>query len=174
MEQVTDLLDVFPELRPEGIERDAAPRTHVYVTIRARKEIEKNITAERLARFAQQAWKGLQEYVLRDEGRDSRGVIWAYGSGDTSRVCGYFLNESDRKVFVVCGVWKGKPGSGNERPDRADTVVQTAMQVRSQGVNGVKSFGNQKTHGGAAGQPQESEGAALLRAWDARRSGKPH
>jgi len=166
MEQVTDLLQEFPSLRPPSARKGERPRTAVYLTAKGRKELEE-VPATHVGRLAQAAWKGLQEIRLRNEGRDDRGIIWAFGSGNTTRICGYFVNESDRKVFVVCGVWSGKEGGGDKRPAYGDTVVATTQRVRGQGVTGIaKEEVPQRT----AQDSPESKGEALLRAWAARRS----
>lgn len=89
------------------------------------------------ALFLIHAEKGFQEECakLRPEGPQ----IWAFGkSGNTTRICGYFVNDQTRDDFVVCGVWKGK-GKGNSRPHQAEAIVDRAIRIKREGVVFVKA-----------------------------------
>ncbi|MFZ2874690.1 MAG: hypothetical protein WAZ94_09440 [Phycisphaerales bacterium] len=169
MEQVTDLLKLYPDLRPADVPKDWEPQTAVYVTTEGHKELESVVGPHLVGRLADRAAKGFRDFkgkILRNEGKDDHGIIYGFGSGDTTRICGYFKTEASREYFIVCGAWKGKAGGGNDRPAHADGIVARAMSVRKAGVSGLveKAIPERK-----AAQPAESPGETLLRTWAARR-----
>jgi len=108
-------------------------RTRVWITADGRKEVGKCVSPTVLALFESRATKGFQEYTAPSLRKEGDGV-WAFGpKGDTSRICGHFLDDA-RSAFVITGGWKGKCGRGKSRPPRADTVVGRAERIKRDGV----------------------------------------
>ncbi len=128
MEQVAEL---FPQRPNTG--------TRVWATARGRKEYENITQTDLVAMFEERANKGFQDYrgqALRDEGNG----VWAFGTRTwTVRIAGYFDTDYDRKNFVVCGVWTGKPGRGGKRPPYGDTVAERTATLRRSGVEYAKA-----------------------------------
>ena len=128
MDQVTDY---YPDLEP-----DEGPfQTRVWVTGDGRKEVGKlRGDAKVLATFRSRANKGFQGYVapaLRSEGAG----IWGFGGRKTTaRICGFFVTDTTREHFVICGAWKGKAGPGSHRPHHAEAIAARTEKIRNEGV----------------------------------------